>query len=397
MEVDHIHHRSVRQYYSLSRTLLLMPFSLLFFSLLLCVDINIAEGFNLTTTTFGEGYSPLFSDFNIHRSPDDKKVSLLLNRHSGSGFISTDYYNYGLFSANIKLPSNYSAGIVVAFYTSNTDFFGPKGHDELDIEFLGNRQGMPWRFQTNFYGNGSTSRGREERYYLWFDPSKEFHRYSILWTSKNIIFYVDDVPIREVVHSEEMGSDYPAKPMSLYATIWDASSWATDGGKYRVNYEYEPFVSEFKDLVLQGCKINPIMQTVSAAGCRENASKLEAANYANITPRQRSAMKRFREKYMYYSYCYDSVRYPVPLPECVIVPTEKKLFKVTGRLKKALRIKFGKKPRTHLQRRSGGSSRRSPVIPGGGGGGGSGSSSQLRRVVVSGDGGGGGGRLKADI
>ncbi|MCD7446895.1 putative xyloglucan endotransglucosylase/hydrolase protein 30 [Datura stramonium] len=77
------------------------------------------------------------------------------------------------------------------------------------------------------YGNGSTHRGREERYNLWFDPSKEFHRYSILWTNKNIIFYIDDVPIREIVRNDAMGGEYPSKPMGLYATIWDASDWAT--------------------------------------------------------------------------------------------------------------------------------------------------------------------------
>lgn len=70
--------------------------------------------------------------------------------------------------------------------TTNGDIF-KKTHDELDFEFLGNIRGKAWRFQTNMYGNGSTNRGREERYYLWFDPSEEFHRYSILWTTRNIM------------------------------------------------------------------------------------------------------------------------------------------------------------------------------------------------------------------
>lgn len=41
------------------------------------------------------------------------------------------------------------------------------------------------------YGNGSTSRGREERYLLPFDPTAGFHRYSILWTAQNIMYYYD--------------------------------------------------------------------------------------------------------------------------------------------------------------------------------------------------------------
>ncbi|KAL0324625.1 UNVERIFIED_CONTAM: putative xyloglucan endotransglucosylase/hydrolase protein 30 [Sesamum calycinum] len=102
--------------------------------------LGLLSPLSTTTLTFHEAYSPLFSEFNIHPSPDDKTVRLLLNHFSGSGIISSDYYNYGFFSASIKMPSQHAAGIVVAFYTSNVDTF-EKNHDELDIEFLGNVKG----------------------------------------------------------------------------------------------------------------------------------------------------------------------------------------------------------------------------------------------------------------
>ncbi|XVF52296.1 hypothetical protein PTKIN_Ptkin05aG0007400 [Pterospermum kingtungense] len=315
-----------RLHCSLSKTLSLLFFS---FSMLFCFT---TASFNLTTLSFDEGYSPLFGDGNLVRSPDGHSVRLLLNVYTGSGFISSSMYQHGFFSAKIKLPSDYTAGIVVAFYTSNGDVF-EKNHDELDIEFLGNIEGKPWRFQTNVYGNGSTNRGREERYSLWFDPSKEFHRYSILWTANNIIFYVDEVPIREVVRSDEMGGDYPSKPMSLYATIWDASSWATGGGKHKVNYDYAPFTSEFKELVLDGCPMDPIQELPNPDTCSETDSWLKGHDYHVITPARRAAMRRFRQHYMYYSYCYDTLRYPVTLPECVLDPKEKQRFLETGRLK----------------------------------------------------------------
>ncbi|KAL3497908.1 hypothetical protein ACH5RR_040640 [Cinchona calisaya] len=321
--------------------------SLLFLALCLLFITN-ASAFNLTTIKFDEGYSSLFSDFNIVRSPDDKSVRLLLNRLSGSGIISSDYYNYGFFSAKIKLPADYAAGIVVAFYTSNIDTW-EKNHDELDIEFLGNVNGKPWRFQTNMYGSGSLSRGREERYRLWFDPSKEAHQYSIFWSPINIIFYIDEVPIREIVRHPAMGGDYPSKPMSLYATIWDASSWATNGGKEKVNYKYEPFASEFKALVLEGCRVDPIEQ-ISSTNCTDQIARLISQEYATIKPEGRNAMKWFREKYMYYSYCYDNLRYNVPPPECVIVPTEKERFRNTGRLREKMR--FGGSNRRHRRGRN---------------------------------------------
>lgn len=290
-----------------------------------------ALSFNVSRLSFEDGFSPLFGDANLVRSSDRKSVRLLLNRFTGSGFISSSLYNHGLFSASIKLPSDYTAGVVVAFYTSNGDIF-EKTHDELDFEFLGNIEGKEWRVQTNVYGNGSTSRGREERYLLWFDPTKEFHRYSILWTDKNIVFYIDEVPIREVVRKEEMGGDYPSKPMSIYATIWDGSPWATSGGRYRVNYKYAPFVSEFTDLVLHGCSVDPIQQLPSSK-CADLDASISSADYAVITPERRLAMRKFREKYVTYSYCYDTLRYPATLPECVVVPSEKQRFKDSGHLK----------------------------------------------------------------
>ncbi|RVW72722.1 putative xyloglucan endotransglucosylase/hydrolase protein 30 [Vitis vinifera] len=211
-----------------------------------------ASSFNLSVISFDQGYTHLFGEGNLVRSSDGRSVRLLLDRYTGSGFISANLYNHGFFSANIKLPSEYTAGVVVAFYTSNGDVF-EKTHDELDFEFLGNVKGKPWRFQTNVYGNGSTSRGREERYRLWFDPSKEFHRYSILWTAKNI--------------------------------MW----------QYKVDYNYAPFVSEFSDFVLDGCPADPL-QLASAGGCSDKDAELESNDYSAITPLRRISMRKFRQK-----------------------------------------------------------------------------------------------------
>ncbi|KAH9614971.1 hypothetical protein KSS87_004551 [Heliosperma pusillum] len=333
---------------------------LLILSLLSLTLVVVNAVFNVSHISYDEGYSPLFADFNIKKSDDGRGANLHLNRYAGSGFISSKYYDYGFFSAKIKLPGDYTAGVVVAFYTSNADVWEKK-HDELDIEFLGNLKGKQWRFQTNMYGNGSTSRGREERYRLWFDPTKDFHQYNILWTCNNIIFYVDNVPIREITRNEEMGGDYPSKPMSLYATIWDASSWATAGGKYSVKYEFEPFVSEFTDLVLDGCPVDPIEQvagSTNAVDCSEKKDEIENKDYSQITPEGRKSMKWFRERYMYYSYCYDTLRYPVPPPECVVVASEQERFKETGRLK------FGSIPRRQRRRRGRGRKRVNHVAQG---------------------------------
>ncbi|KAK1314093.1 putative xyloglucan endotransglucosylase/hydrolase protein 28 [Acorus calamus] len=271
---------------------------------------------DVETLSFDEGYTQLFGDSNLMVLKDGQTVHLSLDERTGSGFVSQDLYLHGFFSASIKLPSDYTAGVVVAFYMSNGDMF-EKNHDELDFEFLGNIRGKEWRIQTNVYGNGSTAIGREERCGLWFDPTEDFHRYSILWTDQHIIFYVDNTPIREILRSRAMGGDYPSKPMSLYATIWDGSTWATSGGRYKVNYRYAPYIAEFSKLVLHGCTVDPIERSPD---CDNRVLDLPLSS--PMTPDQRAAMEEFRRRHMTYSYCYDHVRYPIPPPECNVDPRE---------------------------------------------------------------------------
>nr|CAB3445448.1 unnamed protein product [Digitaria exilis] len=261
--------------------------------LLAAAAVSGLPAINVTAMAFEEGYSPLFGHHNILRSADGRTISLLLDRSTGK----------------------------------------------------------PWRVQTNLYGNGSVGRGREERYVLPFDPTTEFHRYSILWTSASVAFYVDDVPVREVRRCPAMAGDFPSKPMSLYATVWDASTWATSGGRYRVNYRYGPFVASFTDLALLGCRVvgagdgdddeHNIRMVAGGVGrrCGDGAEeeKLRASEVAVMTVEKQQAMRRFREQNMVYSYCYDTRRYPAALPECDVVESERRRFKDSGQLRFALR------------------------------------------------------------
>nr|XP_009770781.1 PREDICTED: probable xyloglucan endotransglucosylase/hydrolase protein 27 isoform X2 [Nicotiana sylvestris] len=155
---------------------------------ILCSFLVLVSGTSkkLQTLPFDEVYSQLFGHDNLMVLEDGKSVHISLDERTGAGFVSQDLYLHGYFSASIKLPADYTAGVVVAFYMSNGDMF-EKSHDEIDFEFLGNIRAKNWRIQTNIYGNGSTNVGREERYGLWFDPSEVFHQYSILWTESQIM------------------------------------------------------------------------------------------------------------------------------------------------------------------------------------------------------------------
>lgn len=67
------------------------PSSLLFFFYLLIFSsspwllcFSSGAGFNLNTIAFDDGYTPLFGDFNLVRSPDGRSVRLLLDVSSGN-------------------------------------------------------------------------------------------------------------------------------------------------------------------------------------------------------------------------------------------------------------------------------------------------------------------------
>uniref|UniRef100_A0A5B7BGY2 Xyloglucan endotransglucosylase/hydrolase n=1 Tax=Davidia involucrata TaxID=16924 RepID=A0A5B7BGY2_DAVIN len=266
--------------------------------------------------SINQGFSESFGHSNVHLMNNGSTANLILDKASGSGLVSRNKYNYGFFSAAIKLPSDFTSGVVVAFYLTNADIF-PHNHDEIDFELLGHEKRRDWVLQTNIYGNGSVRTGREEKFYLWFDPTEEFHHYSILWNNHHIVFLVDNVPVREVPHNDAISSVYPSKPMSLHATIWDASQWATHGGKYPVNYKYAPFVASFGEMELEGCVSNP---TNSGPPCSRSGlssiDPVEGEEFAKLSEQQITGLEWSRRKFMFYSYCKDTSRYKVLPPEC---------------------------------------------------------------------------------
>lgn len=90
-----------------------------------------------------------------------------------------------------------------------------------------------------------------------------------MWIAK-YRFLVDNIPVREVQNTPAMSKNYPSKPMAVYATIWDASDWATHGGKYPVNYKYAPFTASLGQMEMAGCittrrifRVNPVLKVVA--------------------------------------------------------------------------------------------------------------------------------------
>ncbi|CAI0453186.1 unnamed protein product [Linum tenue] len=229
-------------------------------------------------------------------------ISLSLDRNSGSGFQSKLDYMYARIDTQIKLVPGNSAGTVTAYYMSSQ---GPV-HDEIDFEFLGNVSGQPYTLHTNVYTHGQGN--REMQFRLWFDPTRNFHTYTVIWKPQHIIFMVDNIPIRVFKNLVKYGVPYPRKqPMKLYASLWDAEDWATRGGLVKTDWTMAPFTAYFRNMVAQQYK------NFSHSG----SGSLMEAGHDDLGPHARKRLRWVQAHFMIYNYCTDAYRYPQgPPTEC---------------------------------------------------------------------------------
>ncbi|XP_037417454.1 putative xyloglucan endotransglucosylase/hydrolase protein 1 [Triticum dicoccoides] len=230
-------------------------------------------------------------------------VRLVLDRSSGAGFSSKVAYGSGWIQMRIKIPAGYIAGVVTAFYLTSEPEYGD--HDEVDFEFLGNVEGKPVALQTNIFLNGKGE--REQKFDLWFDPGADFHDYKILWNPYQLVMFVDDTPIR--VLKNLMPGQFLVRPMKIRGSLWDGSDWATDNGKYRVDYNRAPFIAVLQGFDVYGCP------ATGGAPCGSLSLSWNAIR--SLTPAQEAAYKNAKSKYMTYDYCTDKSRPNFHLPgEC---------------------------------------------------------------------------------
>eukprot|EP00252_Welwitschia_mirabilis_P026137 TRINITY_DN841_c0_g1_i1.p1 TRINITY_DN841_c0_g1~~TRINITY_DN841_c0_g1_i1.p1 ORF type:complete len:303 (+),score=4.89 TRINITY_DN841_c0_g1_i1:37-945(+) len=236
------------------------------------------------------------------------KAELLLDKSSGTGFESKQRYMFGHFSMKIKLPGGDSAGVVTAYYLRSLN----AEHDEVDFEFLGNRTGQPYILQTNIFTGGKGD--REQRIYLWFDPTKDYHTYSVLWNMYQIVVFVDNVPIRVFKNCKDLGVRYPFnQPMKVYSSIWNADDWATRGGLEKTDWSKSPFISSYRGFYIDGCDASQTGSDCPTAGRKW----WDQAEFRDLNAREWRYLKWVRRRFTIYNYCTDKTRNKQMPPECV--------------------------------------------------------------------------------
>ncbi|KMZ66540.1 xyloglucan endotransglycosylase, family GH16 [Zostera marina] len=234
-------------------------------------------------------------------------LQLSLDKISGSGFQSKQEYLFGRIDMQIKVVPDNSAGTVTAYYLSSQG----DSHDEIDFEFLGNLSGEPYTLHTNIYSQGKGN--REQQFQLWFDPRLEFHTYTIIWNPTNIIWYVDNVPIRVFRNvQEQLGVPYPEKqPQRVYSSLWNGDSWATRGGLVKIDWSQAPFTASYRNFQT----INACVFSNGKSLCRSTTTGSWRTTTLDVAGLGK--LQNVRRNNMIYDYCSDTKRFPHGLPlEC---------------------------------------------------------------------------------
>ncbi|KAL2228035.1 UNVERIFIED_CONTAM: putative xyloglucan endotransglucosylase/hydrolase protein 23 [Sesamum indicum] len=280
-----------------SRNALLLRFLTTLF-LITSSKANFFQDFDIT---WGEGRGKIVDNGDL--------LTLSLDRYSGSGFKSKKEYLFGKIDMQLKLVPGNSAGTVTAYYLSSEG----QNHDEIDFEFLGNLSGDPYTVHTNVYTQGKGE--REQQFRLWFDPTADFHTFSVLWNSQTVLFLVDNTPIREFKNLENIGVQFPRKqPMRLYSSIWNADQWATRGGLIKTDWSQAPFTASYRNYNASACTVpvNP-----GQAACSSAANQQPDNRPWKLDPVSEEKLKWVQQNYMIYNYCTDTKRFPEGFPpEC---------------------------------------------------------------------------------
>ncbi|XP_063948503.1 xyloglucan endotransglucosylase protein 1 isoform X2 [Daucus carota subsp. sativus] len=239
-----------------------------------------------------------------------RDLTLSLDQASGSGFQSKNEYLFGRFDMQLKLVPGNSAGTVTTFYLSSQG----AGHDEIDFEFLGNSSGSPYTIHTNVFAQGKGN--KEQQFQLWFDPTSSFHTYSIVWNPQRIIFLVDNNPIRVFNNQESIGVPFPkSQHMRVYASLWNADDWATQGGRVKTDWTKAPFTAYYRNFNIKGC---PKSSTGSSScGSSTASSDNEGWRTHELDAAGRNRLRWVQSKHMVYNYCSDKQRFANAVPaEC---------------------------------------------------------------------------------
>ncbi|MEM7327222.1 MAG: family 16 glycosylhydrolase [Pseudomonadota bacterium] len=120
-------------------------------------------------------------------------------------------FHFGYYEVEMKVADG--SGLVSAMFTYTGPFYGTV-HDEVDIEFVGNRTG---HVEFNVFRSGKSYGSK--RHELDFDASEEFHFYGFDWQPDYVHWYVNG----EIVHRLDVPEHVPQLPSKIMMNMWTGS------------------------------------------------------------------------------------------------------------------------------------------------------------------------------
>ncbi|KAJ9548622.1 hypothetical protein OSB04_021165 [Centaurea solstitialis] len=282
-------------------------------------SVVFADFYNEFDITWGDGRGKILSG---------DQLTLSLDKSSGSGFESRNEYLFGKIDMQLKLVPGNSAGTVTAYYVCSyliTCFFcppkAPTGMRLISSSWV-HLSGDPYILHTNVFSQGKGN--REQQFYLWFDPTADFHTYSILWNPQRIIFSVDGTPIREFKNAESIGVPFPkAQPMRIHSSLWNADDWATRGGLVKTDWSQAPFTASYRNFKADACVVSSAGKSSSCNNNNGSTTTSSGSNWFSeeLDNTKQQRLRWVQKNYMIYNYCSDSKRFPQGFPpECNTTP-----------------------------------------------------------------------------
>nr|XP_027093487.1 xyloglucan endotransglucosylase/hydrolase protein 2-like [Coffea arabica] len=273
-----------------------MEFLLVVFSLVLVLATKNANGGG--GFSFDEYYYQTFGGNHLTILDQGNEVQLLLDQSTGAGFSSRRDFGSGYFGISMKIPDKNSTGVDTSFYLISVPVGQPVGgvkHYEVDIEFFGTN-GNPHVLSTNVFMNDFG--GKEQLFHLWFDPTVDFHKYEILWNQNQIVWFVDETPIRVWKNMSNRGVGFPAVPMHVEASIWNPNWLGT------IDWRQGPFTAHYREFPINGCRY----QGSNPRDCFSQNYYWNQPQYSQLSPDQQRKLREARRNYMFEDNCNDPIK-----------------------------------------------------------------------------------------
>jgi len=187
-------------------------------------------------------------------STSDSSLNFTMAQTGQAPTIQTmGYFFYGTVSVIAKIAAG--QGIISAITCLSDDL------DEIDFEFKG---GITNAVFSNFYGKynntgpqGGMTGGGGETLNVTFDPTADFHNYTIVWTKDTLQWMVDGNIMRTLKSSDPVANNgtrslFPQTPMRLMVGNWaggDSPSQGTvDWAGGKTDWSKAPFTMQVKSV-----------------------------------------------------------------------------------------------------------------------------------------------------